>query len=136
LQLETPRHDRSSLWWVWVGGVAVEVLRLPSSGSLRMTDWLQRQVGNVGWLEDDETGCEVYWGFAVSARKTRSSTATEWVKTVAEVAPEDATRLALPLRAGPAGLVLLLEGSPGWSEMRVVFGAQFAAPMHVSRTKT
>lgn len=76
----------------------------------------------------------------VRARKTRSSTATEWVKIVAVAAPGTATRVELPLSAGPAGLASLDEEeeevSPGWSEMRVVFGVQDAAPRQVSRTKT
>ena len=78
----------------------------------------------------------------VRARKTRSSTATERVKTVAVAAPGTATREELLLNAGPAGLASLEDeleeedASPGWSEMRVVFGVQFGAPMQVSRTKT
>ena len=72
----------------------------------------------------------------MSARKTRSSTATERVKTVAVAAPGTATRAELPLRAGPAGFASLEDVSPGWSEMRVVFGVQDVAPMQVSRTKT
>jgi hypothetical protein len=63
------------------------------------------------------------------------------VKTVAVAAPGTATRAELPLRAGPAGFASLEEEeddevSPGWSEMRVVFGVQLAAPRQVSRTKT
>ena len=66
-----------------------------------------------------------------------SSTATECVKRVAAFALDSATLSALPLMAGPAGLLaLVLEVSPGWSEMRVVFGVQFVAPRQVSRTKT
>ena len=72
------------------------------------------------------------------ARKTRSSTATERVKTVAVAAPGTATREELLLNAGPAGFASVddEDASPGWSEMRVVFGVQLAAPMQVSRTKT
>src|SRR5579864_5104358 len=66
--------------------------------------------------------------------------ATECVKTVAVVAPGTATRFELPLSAGPAGLASLddedEEVSPGWSEMRVVFGVHDVAPRQVSRTKT
>jgi len=60
------------------------------------------------------------------------------VKTVAVAAPGTATREELLLRAGPAGFASVDEedASPGWSEMRVVFGVQLAAPMQVSRTKT
>ena len=54
-----------------------------------------------------------FW-FPVRARKTRSSTATERVKSVAEFAAESATRLELPLSAGPAGLASVEEdASPG-----------------------
>ena len=69
----------------------------------------------------------------------RSSMATECVKIVAVAAPGTATRAELLLRAGPAGFASPEEdddASPGWSEMRVVFGVQLAAPMHVSRTNT
>jgi hypothetical protein len=60
---------------------------------------------------------------------------------VAVAAPGAATREALALNAGPAGFALLEDvslevASPGWSEMRVVFGVQLAAPMQVSRMKT
>ena len=72
----------------------------------------------------------------VSARKTRSSTAMERVNNVAAVAPGRATWVDLPLSAGPAGLVSVVAESLGCSEMRVVFGVQLVAPMHVSRTKT
>ena len=72
----------------------------------------------------------------MSARKTRSSTATERVKSVAVSAPESATRLELPLSAGPAGCASVEDKSPGCSEMRVVLGVHLAAPRHVSRTKT
>ena len=77
----------------------------------------------------------------VRARKTRSSTATDWVKTVAVAAPGTATREEPALNAGPAGFASLDEededdASPGWSEMRVVFCVQFDAPMQVSRMKT
>src|SRR3984885_13089218 len=67
----------------------------------------------------------------VRARKTRSSTATERVKTVAVAAPGTATRAELPLSAGPAGFASLEDVSPGWSEMRVVFGMQDVAPRRV-----
>jgi hypothetical protein len=76
------------------------------------------------------------WLLPVSARKTRSSTAIECVKTVAVAAPGTATRAELPLRAGPAGFASLEVVSPGCNEMRVVFGVQEVAPIHVSRTKT
>ena len=68
----------------------------------------------------------------------RSSMATECVKIVAVAAPGTATLAELLLSAGPAGFVSVDEedASPGWSEMRVVFGVQLAAPMQVSRTKT
>jgi len=77
-----------------------------------------------------------YCGWPVMARKTLSSTGMEWVKTVAELAPERATRLELPLSAGPAGLASFAAGALGCIEMRVVFGVQLLAPRHVSRTKT
>ena len=77
-----------------------------------------------------------YGWLPVSARKMRSSTATECVKTVAVAAPGTATRAELPLSAGPAGFASLEVVSPGWSEMRVVFGMQDVAPVQVSRTKT
>ena len=58
------------------------------------------------------------------------------MKTVAVAAPGTATRAELPLRAGPAGFTSLEEVSPGWREIRVVFGVHEEAPRHVSRTKT
>src|SRR5581483_4007369 len=73
----------------------------------------------------------------VTARKTRSSTATVRVNTVAEFAPEMPTAAPEPLMAGPAGLPGTAFVSPGRSEMRVVFGVHDpAAPRQVSRTKT
>ncbi len=47
------------------------------------------------------------------------------------------TPLPFPLIAGPAGFPPTVFASPGWVEMRVVFGVQEpAAPTQVSRTKT
>jgi hypothetical protein len=47
------------------------------------------------------------------AKKTRSSTATERVKSVAAFAPAIAMRLALPLKTGPAGFAADAVPSPG-----------------------
>src|SRR5262249_18420935 len=73
-----------------------------------------------------------YGCLAVSARKTRSSTAMERVKIVAELAPGTATCEELLLSAGPAGLASVPDVSPGCKEMRVVCGVQGAAPRRVS----
>ena len=47
------------------------------------------------------------------ARKTRSSTGTEVVKTVEVLASGRAICFAKPLRAGPAGFGVVLAPSPG-----------------------
>ena len=70
------------------------------------------------------------------AKNTLSSTATVGVNTVEFFPSASATCFANPLNAGPAGFVEFAGASPGWSEMRVVFAVQFAAPRQVSRTKT
>lgn len=44
--------------------------------------------------------------------------------------------LARPLSAGPAGFAGSAGASPGWSEIRVVFGVQLEAPRQVSRRNT
>jgi len=117
----------------WFTGSRAEKLKLR---------WVQSSQGSLFYLPQwpqwkalvrmRHPHCE----FPVRARKTRSSTATERVKRVAALAPESATRLELPLSAGPAGFASVEDVSPGWSEMRVVFGVQLAVPRHVSRTKT
>lgn len=78
---------------------------------------------------------KTYFVSLVIARKTRSSTGTVGVKTVALFPLASATCFASPLRAGPTGLELS-RPSPGSREMRVVFGVQLATPVHVSRIKT
>jgi hypothetical protein len=72
----------------------------------------------------------------VTARKTRSSTATERLNIVALPASGIATFVPLPLSAGPAGFAPVTVVSPGWSEMRVVLGVQLLVARQVSRTKT
>ena len=54
-----------------------------------------------------------YLGLVVIARKTRSSTGTEVVKTVDVFASGRAICFARPLRAGPAGFGVVLAPSPG-----------------------
>ena len=54
-----------------------------------------------------------YLGLVVIARKTRSSTGTEVVKTVEVLASGRAICFAKPLRAGPAGFGVVLAPSPG-----------------------
>src|SRR5260370_37271373 len=61
---------------------------------------------------------------------------TPRANSVDALAPGSATCLAWPLSAGPAGLAPEAEASPGCSEIRVGFAAQFAAPRQVSRTNT
>src|SRR3984885_4142991 len=72
----------------------------------------------------------------VRARKTRSSTATERVNSVAASPSARATCVELPLSAGPAGLTSVAAASPGCSDIRVSFGVQLVTPIQVSRTKT
>ena len=72
----------------------------------------------------------------MSARKTRSSTATVRVKSVGVAALETATDFAELEIAGPAGLPGSELVSPGSSEIRVVLGVQEdSAPKQVSRTR-
>ena len=72
----------------------------------------------------------------VNARKTRSSTGMDRVKTVGTVALETPTAMAELETAGPAGLVSSELVSPGMTDNRVVLGVQGAvAPKQVSRTK-
>ena len=65
-----------------------------------------------------------------------SSTVTVGANIVALFSSTIAICFAVPLIAGPAGLLPLAGASPGIIEMRVVFGVQVLAPRHVSRTNT
>src|SRR6202166_2591681 len=71
----------------------------------------------------------------VIARKTRSSMATERVKSVA-ACPASPTLFPFPPIAGPASFAAVDVPSPGCIEMREVLGVQLDTPTQVSRTNT
>src|ERR1700688_1086182 len=71
----------------------------------------------------------------VIARKTRSSMATERVKSVA-ACPASPTLFPFAPIAGPANFATADVPSPGCIEMREVLGVQPDTPTHVSRTTT
>src|ERR1700688_3086702 len=71
----------------------------------------------------------------VIARKTRSSIATERVKSVA-ACPASPTLFPFAPIAGPASFAAVDVPSPGCSEMREVLGVHPAIPAQVSRHTT
>ena len=77
-----------------------------------------------------------YWLSLGIATKTRSSTGAVGVNTVELFASVKAICFARPAIDGPASFAEFAGVSPGSSEIRVVFGVQFDAPRHVSRTNT
>ena len=76
-----------------------------------------------------------YLSELVIARKTRSSIATERVKSVA-ACPASPTLFPFAPIAGPASFDAVGVPSPGCIEMREVLGVQPDTPVQVSRTKT
>src|SRR5262245_27126529 len=91
-------RDAGDVVWRSSDGSACD---LPESGELRDTNaGLPRlRAGRASFYLRDQLGF-----LPVMARKTLSSTGTEWVRMLEPVVPLTATFCALPLSAGPDGL--------------------------------